>query len=165
MPPRKDRVSLTCGVCGSTFERLACQLTRGRGRFCSNACRFEGGKRQTVLHCTLCDAPFSRHLSEQDSERQFCSRPCYMEWRALNRGDTYPRQGPEHVHRLVAASVLGRPLRPGEVVHHLDEDKTHNDRSNLAVFPNQSYHARCHFGEMADDELHGYSLAFGAPAL
>jgi len=44
-------------------------------------------------------------------------------------------------HRAVAAWRLGRPLRPGEVVHHLDGDPTNNHPDNLVVLPSQRHHA------------------------
>lgn len=45
------------------------------------------------------------------------------------------------LHRLVAAEALSRPLRPGEVVHHLDGDSLNNAPQNLAVLPSQRHHA------------------------
>ena len=36
-------------------------------------------------------------------------------------------------HRLVMARNLGRPLSPHETVHHIDDDKTNNDLSNLQL--------------------------------
>lgn len=39
----------------------------------------------------------------------------------------------DRVHRRVAAAKLGRPLKPTEVAHHLDEDKANNQGANLAV--------------------------------
>ena len=47
-------------------------------------------------------------------------------------------------HRVVAESVLGRPLRPGEVVHHKDGDPTNNRPENLEVFPSLGEHRRFH---------------------
>lgn len=38
-------------------------------------------------------------------------------------------------HRDAAEAKLGRKLQPGEVVDHLDEDKTNNAPSNLDAKP------------------------------
>lgn len=43
-------------------------------------------------------------------------------------------------HQAVAAWKLGRPLRPGEVVHHDDGDKRHNHPDNIWVFSSQRAH-------------------------
>lgn len=48
------------------------------------------------------------------------------------------------VHRWAAEKKLGRKLRPGEVVHHKDRDKTNNHPNNLYVFRNQQAHDRAH---------------------
>jgi hypothetical protein len=50
----------------------------------------------------------------------------------------------DHVHRVVAAVALGRPLALGEVVHHEDRNKRNNALTNLIVFPSQAVHARHH---------------------
>lgn len=39
-----------------------------------------------------------------------------------------------YVHRIIASQKIGRPLKPTEFVHHIDEDKTNNDINNLMVF-------------------------------
>lgn len=49
-------------------------------------------------------------------------------------------------HRVVAAQRLGRALLPGEVVHHLDHDKTNNAPENLEVLPSQRHHGERHRG-------------------
>lgn len=47
-------------------------------------------------------------------------------------------------HRVVAEKMLGRPLRPGEVVHHKDGDKHNNDPENLMIFKSQKEHVKYH---------------------
>jgi len=155
---RKERLTLSCSACGNSVLRLACQIRPGRV-FCSRACLGMSKRRGREYRCAECDAAFYRRNGEADSLRQFCSLRCYGEWRVRNRVETtYPRVGSQHVHRIVAKSVLGRSLRPGETVHHVDGDRTNNDSSNLVVFPSQADHARCHFGEMSDAEISRFSL-------
>jgi HNH endonuclease len=61
------------------------------------------------------------------------------------------------VHREVAEKMLGRRLRPGEVVHHKDRDKLNNDPSNLWVFPSQKEHDRIH---RRDARRHGREASY-----
>lgn len=58
-------------------------------------------------------------------------------------------------HRLVAETMIGRPLRKGEVVHHHDECRTNNRPENLAVMTmneHRRHHARI-VGEMSRAHL------------
>jgi hypothetical protein len=50
----------------------------------------------------------------------------------------------EYEHRLVAEKVLGKPLPPGAVVHHIDGDNMNNHPSNLVICPDQGYHRLIH---------------------
>lgn len=51
-------------------------------------------------------------------------------------------------HRLVMEQKLGRPLLPSEVVHHIDENPSNNDPSNLELLASQSDHALLHGEEI-----------------
>ena len=48
-----------------------------------------------------------------------------------------------YLHQIVAEWKLKRPLKPDEVVHHIDHNKLNNDPDNLAVMTPQE-HARVH---------------------
>lgn len=47
-------------------------------------------------------------------------------------------------HRLVMEKVIGRYLRPEEVVHHIDKDVSNNKPDNLLLFADNSEHIKYH---------------------
>ena len=64
--------------------------------------------------------------------------------RGSGEGKAYRKLLGRHEHRRIAEQKLGRPLRKGEVVHHIDGDKLNNSPGNIAVLPSQAEHARLH---------------------
>jgi hypothetical protein len=99
--------------------------------------------------------------------QKYCTRQCWLEihnaeprmstdtakkigdaLRDRGEGKTYRKVGGRHEHRTVAEAKLGRPLLPGEVVHHTDHDKRNNHPDNLMIFASQADHARYHRGEL-----------------
>lgn len=61
-------------------------------------------------------------------------------------------------HQLIAEKKIGRFLRKGEVVHHIDMDKSNNNPNNLIVMTNQE-HVKLHHmlknGASISDALRG----------
>jgi hypothetical protein len=60
-------------------------------------------------------------------------------------GRYHPDNDKEEVcyeHTLVMEKYLGRKLEPGEIIHHIDNDKTNNSISNLFLC-NHSKHRKC----------------------
>jgi hypothetical protein len=50
---------------------------------------------------------------------------------------------------LMAEAVLGKPLPPNAVVHHIDGDGTYNASRNLVICENNSYHTYLHTRQRA----------------
>lgn len=47
-------------------------------------------------------------------------------------------------HRLIAAAAIGRPLKDGEHIHHMDGNGKNNSPENLVICPSDAYHKLLH---------------------
>lgn len=143
MPPAVERVELVCEHCGTTFRKMACELTRGRGRFCSRVCMYASRKRGSEVACGRCGRRFYRKAGEMPATMDpFCSVRCYRAARAEG-SRWYRKVDGRHEHRTVAEKKLGRKLLDEEVVHHIDGDPRNNDPANLEVLT-RGEHSRLH---------------------
>jgi hypothetical protein len=113
-----------------------------------------------ALTCVICGEPFSVIPSRVAKGAKYCNYACHQvgegrkagavrgaQMRAQSTGRSYRKRAGRHEHRAVAEEAMGRPLRPGEVVHHIDGDKHNNDPSNLRVM-GQGDHVREHICDM-----------------
>lgn len=120
-----------CGECMlffrlSTSQRCAVRAKLTRVLYCSNSCQVAGKNRLGLSQNT------KKAISKARIERYDKTSKWYR--KVDNR----------HEHRTVAEQMLGRPLKKGEIVHHIDSNKRNNDPSNLQVMT-QSQHASIHF--------------------
>lgn len=129
-----------CEACGRSIERNPSQIKPHN--FCSRECArtFTSARmrkyNQTENPKNTPDGWSPEQREAVRRREQHNKGPCAP--------DTYPKKHGRHEHRRVAEQKLGRPLRPGEVVHHIDGDKHNNDPSNLMIFSSQADHARWH---------------------
>jgi hypothetical protein len=158
----KNKIELKCLNCGKSHFKLQCQLGRGRGKYCSKICKHEASKNKIEIKCDNCNTEFKRHPSEMDSDKKFCSKACYKNFRSKNiKSSTYKKRNGRHQHRTIAEKFLKRKLKRKEVVHHIDENKHNNSPENLAVLPNQKIHALVHFNNYDFEKYKLLNLANG----
>ena len=74
---------------------------------------------------------------------------------AASEEKSYPKKNGRHIHRTLAEQKLGRPLKPGEVVHHINENKQDYSLDSLQVLPSQAEHARLHAKTRKENESYG----------
>ena len=125
-----------CPVCGKRFYRTPAQLAKSKTVYCSRECfKAINGPRMADLNRELNPTRMTASTKEKIREARL---------KDPSERKSYTKQNGRHEHRVVAEQVLGRPLKPGEVVHHIDGNKQNNAPENLMVFANQAEHAKWH---------------------
>lgn len=133
-------VRVNCSLCGKPYLKKETRIRENN--FCCKA------------HLRSWN---SRRMSEYNRLTNPMNRPGGVlesrvrrgrELRGKGEGRTYSKLLGKHEHRQIVETLLGRPLKTGEVVHHLDGNKHNNDPENLVALPSQSVHCKAHdFGK------------------
>jgi len=137
------KMFLKCDLCGKEYTSYQCGKYH---HFCSIECRRKAGK----LVSSVLDEDTRKRAGERITfyNKNVFNKGEYRKrqaesLRGRGAGKGYAKLNGKHRHRVVAEEKLGRPLRPGEIVHHIDGNKRNDSPDNLIVM-SQSEHIREH---------------------
>ena len=137
MSESKKTITYKCEFCGKENTKFFRKDLKYR--FCNTTCN---GKSLVVK--------FNKR------DRTGTKNPAWKGGRRVNYGGYIQIYKPEHPraakrlklvfeHHLVMEQKLGRYLKKGEVVHHLNGIKDDNRIENLQLLKNQAEHAKMHY--------------------
>lgn len=129
-------VQVKCDHCGRTFQKMQIEM-REHNFCCRDHFYHWNAKRVSVYNST--ENPMNKPGGVMESRLR---RGDML--RGSGEGKAYRKRLGRHEHRRVAETKLGRPLKKGEVVHHIDGNKLNNSIENIMVLESQAEHARIH---------------------
>ena len=110
-----------CEKCKTRFYRRPSEIRKNKPRFCSKPCAYEGMKGEL------------KKLKPIEESKWYINRKGYLQ--------TTRRRKRILQHRwIIETQILKRPLKYGEIIHHLNGIKTDNRKENLSICENHTHH-------------------------
>jgi len=152
----------TCLECGEVFLARATWVDQDKVKFCGVKCRAASKVTKVSISCDLCGVAFQRtpsKLSNSKSGKNFCSRECKDTAQSVDGGvmEIMPshygngrrvyraRAFKEYAHKCADCGYdkYKRILQ----VHHIDNDREHNEVSNLVILCPTCHNTRHYVNE------------------
>jgi hypothetical protein len=143
--PENRRPNVQCVLCATPMYRRPWILAKGKGKYCSHACRnkayplpdgrnFPPPKRGADNPAWKGGVTYWR---KKGNYKPIKYVRCPQDFLPMARKDGYIME-----HRLIVAQMMGRHLTRTEVVHHRNHDPQDNRPENLELFPDNGTHKR-----------------------
>jgi hypothetical protein len=129
-----------CPECGKEIYRKPYRVKKNKNNFCSMICSYAYRKKQKSYNVCGEDHGNWKGGKKLTDEGYFeIYQPHHPRASKQSGQSAYVRE-----HILVAEKQLGRFLREGETVHHINFDKTNNAPENLYLFLTAGEHTAYH---------------------
>ena len=119
------QATVKCHLCGRSFQKPQHEISEHN--FCCFA-HFQQWNRKRLAEYNRTENPANKPGGLLSSRKKH-----HAKLSGTGKGKTYRKFYGKHEHRAVAEAMIGRPLRPGEIVHHKDGNILNNDPVNLEV--------------------------------
>lgn len=139
------KIVVECAWCAIKFLKWKAWAKRTPRHFCTREC--------SDADRSMRKRSDSKLAEDMAKVRSYRSEPTYAYGR--KKGYKHEKSGP--IHRVIAAAMLGRPIRSNEVVHHKDGDQLNNDPSNLDVMSwneHSSLHLKAYYADPINRLMH-----------
>jgi hypothetical protein len=136
-----------CDCCNVEFQRDYGNMDKKRAcndykHYCSTCGRLQAAKDGKQKRIENLEKKIGQKWTDSSGYTQIYCGPKSSSKRLYPKSSGY-YDGSVREHIIVMEEYLGRPMKKGEVVHHIDGDKTNNDISNLDLCSVQE-HNKCH---------------------
>lgn len=154
-----------CTTCLKSFYAKPSWTKLGKGKYCSVKCSARAKRKGSTVKCFICNKEVYKSLEDlknSKSKNYFCGRKCSLRWSgSLHIGADSPNwKGGRFSYKNILARgkakkacvLCGKNNQKILSVHHVDQNRNHNDVKNL-IWLCQNCHFLVHHYETEKQKL------------